>query len=138
MFNRIARLLELPKVSDSRGNLTFIESDQHLPFAIERVYYLYDVPGGEMRAGHALRSCEQVLIALSGSFDVYLDDGYERRCFKLNLPNFGLYIPPGIWRELENFSSGAVCLSLASEQYDSAGYWRDYEEFLTAVHGSSS
>ncbi len=137
-MQRTATLLEMPKISDSRGSLSFVESGRHLPFNIERVFYLYDVPGGEMRAGHALRSCEQVLIALSGSFDVYLDDGMERNCYKLNRPNIGLHIPSEIWREIENFSSGAVCLSLASEPYDPEGYWRDYGEFVAAVRRSSS
>jgi hypothetical protein len=127
------RVIEFPIVPDHRGNLTFVEGGRHIPFDIQRVFYLYDVPGGETRAGHALRTVEQVLIAMSGSFDVVLDDGERRGTVTLNRSYFGLYIPRFTWRELENFSSGAVCLVLASLRYDEADYYRDYDEFLAAA-----
>ena len=131
-----AHLIELPIVSDPRGNLTFIEGQRHIPFEIKRVFYLYDVPGGETRAGHANKRLEQLIIAASGSFDVILDDGRERQRFFLNRSYYGLYIPGMLWRELENFSSGSVCLVLTSDFYDGADYYRDYEEFARAVRGA--
>ena len=118
---------------DPRGNLTFLEGDRHLPFPIRRVFYLYDVPGGATRAGHALKTCHQFIVAMSGSFDAVVDDGQARERFTLNRSYYGLYLPPGIWRELENFSSGSVCLVLASEPYDEAGYYRDYDQFCREV-----
>lgn len=124
------RLIELPKISDPRGNLTFIEGNRHVPFSIARVFYLYDVPGGAQRAGHAHKSLQEVLIAVSGSFDVHVDSGSARKTFHLNRSYFGLFIPPMLWREIDNFSSGAVCVVLASEPYDEASYYRDYEAFL--------
>ena len=129
------RIIELPKITDPRGNLTFIEGNRHIPFEIKRVYYLYDVPGGATRGGHAHKELEQLIIAISGSFDVLLDDGDERKCFHLNRSYFGLYVPSMIWRELENFSSASVCLVLASQEYDEADYYRDYDEFIEAVRG---
>lgn len=129
------RLIELPVVPDHRGNLSFLEGGRHVPFEIARVFYLYDVPAGESRAGHALRDVEQLLIAVSGSFDVVLDYGGERAVITLNRPYLGLYLPSLVWRELENFSSGAVCLVLASAPYDEAAYYRDYEEFRRALGG---
>jgi hypothetical protein len=131
------RLVDLPKISDPRGNLTFLEGGKHIPFRIERVFYLYDVPGGEMRAGHALKSCEQFLIAMSGSFDVVLDDGAAKQRLQLNRPFQGLYVPALIWRELDNFSSGSVCAVLASEAYNETGYYRNYPDFLAAVKGGT-
>jgi dTDP-4-dehydrorhamnose 3,5-epimerase-like enzyme len=130
------KLIDLPKVTDERGNLTFIEENRHIPFDIKRVYYLYDVPGGESRAGHAHRSLQQFMIAVSGSFDVILDDGFKRKKFQLNRSYYGLYIPPMLWRELDNFSSGSVCLVLASELYDEKDYIRDYETFKRIARGS--
>ena len=127
------RLIDLPKVNDARGNLTFIEGERHLPFEIRRVFYLYDVPGGSTRAGHALKSCQQFLVALSGAFDVLLDDGVEKQRFHLNRAHFGLYVAPLVWRELDNFSGNSVCLVLASEAYEPAGYLREYRDFLAAV-----
>lgn len=127
------RLFELPRIQDPRGNLTFAEGGRHVPFEIRRVYYLYDVPAGAERGGHAHRRLHQVLVALAGSFKVRLDDGTERRTVVLNRPYTGLHVVPGIWRELEDFSSGSVCLVLASERYDEADYWRDYHAFLDAV-----
>ena len=129
--------VELPKISDPRGNLTFIESGNHIDFDIKRVFYLYDVPGGAERAGHALKTCKQFLIAMSGSFDVVLDDGYERKRFHLNRSYSGIYIAPMVWRELDNFSSGSVCMALASSFYDASDYYRDYEEFLLSVRSQS-
>ena len=126
-------LIELPKISDPRGNLTFIENSNHVPFEIKRVYYLYDVPGGTVRAGHAHKSMQQFLIAMSGSFDVIVDDGKEKNIFHLNRSYYGLYIPPMIWREINNFSSGSVCLALASTFFDESDYYRDYQEFIQAL-----
>lgn len=126
------RVIELPKISDPRGNLTFIESSKHIPFVIQRVFYLYDVPGGETRAGHALKSCGQFLVAMSGSFDVIVTDGKEKKRFQLNRSYYGLYLPPLIWREMDNFSSGSVCMVLASREYSEADYYRVYSEFLRA------
>ena len=126
------RIIELPKISDPRGNLTFIEGERHVPFAIERVYYLYDVPGGGERGGHAHKGLHQLIVAMSGSFDIELDDGYAKRRYQLNRSYFGLYVCPMIWREIDNFSSGSVCMVLASNRYDEADYYRDYAEFLAA------
>jgi hypothetical protein len=131
------RLLDLPVVPDHRGNLTFIEGSRHIPFDIKRVFYLYDVPGGQSRAGHALKDVEQLLIAASGSFDVVLDYGGERSVVTLNRSYVGLYLPSLVWRELENFSSGAVCLVLASAYYDEDSYYRDYEQFRQTIKGGS-
>ena len=131
------QLLNLPKISDPRGNLSFIEGERHVPFEIRRVFYLYDVPGGESRAGHALKTCHQFIIAISGAFDVTVDDGRERSRHHLNRSYFGLYLPPLVWREIDNFSSGSVCLVLASEPYQESGYFRNYEEFRRAVEGSA-
>lgn len=127
------RILELPKIHDPRGNLTFIESDRHIPFEIKRIFYLYDVPGGATRAGHALKSCHQFLIATSGSFDVVVDDGTETQTFHLNRSYYGLYIPPLIWRDISNFSSNSICMVLASEFFSEEDYYRDYSEFVTAT-----
>ena len=127
------KIIDLPKIQDPRGNLTFIESNVHLPFSLNRVFYLYDVPGGENRAGHALKTCEQFLIAMSGSFNITLDDGLNKQDFYLNRSYYGLYIPPLVWREIDDFSTGAVCLALASHKYDESDYYRDYNEFLKAI-----
>jgi dTDP-4-dehydrorhamnose 3,5-epimerase-like enzyme len=123
-------LISLPKIADVRGNLTFVEGEVHVPFPIRRVYYTYDVPGGEVRGGHAHRRCHELVIAASGSFDVVLHDGEKRERFHLNRSYTGLYIPPLTWRELDNFSSGSVCLVMASELFDAAEYIRDFDEFL--------
>jgi glyoxylate utilization-related uncharacterized protein len=127
------QIIELPKITDSRGNLTFVESSRQIPFDIKRIYYLYDVPGGESRAGHALKTCEQFLIAVSGSFDVTVTDAYERKTFQLNRSYYGLYIPPMMWREIDNFSSGAVCLAIVSTLYSPDDYFREYHEFESHV-----
>lgn len=127
------KIIELPKISDPRGNLTFIEGDNHIPFQIERVYYLYDVPGGADRGGHAHKGLQQLIVAMSGSFDVVLDDGHEKKRIHLNRSYQGLYICPMIWRELDNFSSGSVCMVLASNIYDESDYYRDYDQFIKAL-----
>ena len=127
------RIIQLPKIVDSRGNLTFIEGGNHIPFDIERVYYLYDVPGGSERGGHAHKALHQLIIAMSGSFDVVLDDGREKKRFHLNRSYYGLYVCPMMWRELDNFSSGSVCMVLASNMYDEDDYYRDYVEYLAAL-----
>jgi hypothetical protein len=127
------RILELPTVRDPRGNLTYIEANRHVPFPIERTYYVYDVPGGSDRAGHAHRTLDQFLVAVTGSFDVVLRDGSAETRFTLNRAYFGLYVGPMIWRELENFSSGSVCMVLASAYYDEGDYIREFDEYLRAV-----
>ena len=129
------RLIELPKIEDRRGNLTFIEGGNHIPYPIERVFYLYDVPGGAARAAHALRTTQQFVVAMSGSFDFVLDDGKNKKRFHLNRSYYGLYIPPLIWRDIDNFSSGSVCMVLASRRYDAGDYYRDYEEFKRSLPG---
>lgn len=127
------RMLDFPVVQDARGNLTFIEGEQTIPFKIARVYYLYDIPGGALRGGHAHRELEQIIIAASGSFDVRLDDGARRETVSLNRSYYGLYMRNFVWREIDNFSSGAVCLVLASRPYEAADYIRDHDEFLREV-----
>ncbi|HEX6489374.1 MAG TPA: FdtA/QdtA family cupin domain-containing protein [Candidatus Dormibacteraeota bacterium] len=128
-----ARIIELPRVTDPRGNLTFIEEDRHVPFPIRRVYYTYDVPGGESRGGHAHRALESLIVAASGSFDIVIDDGMgARERFFLNRSYKGLYVPAMHWREIENFSSSSVCLVLASDYYDPDDYFYDYRAFVTA------
>lgn len=121
---------ELPKVHNRAGNITALNNHIDIPFAVQRVYYLFDIPGGETRGGHAHKELYQFIIAASGSFDVILDDGRNRKAVNLNRPYFGLYVVPGIWRELVNFSSGAICLVLASLKYDESDYIRDYESFI--------
>ena len=124
------QMASLPKISDPRGNLTFIEGGTHIPFDIQRVYYLYDVPGGAERGGHAHKGLQQLIIAMSGSFDVVLDDGISKKRVHLNRSYSGLYVCPMIWRELDNFSSGSVCMVLASNKYDEKDYYRDYADFM--------
>jgi len=127
------RLIDLPKILDPRGNLTFVEGHKHVPFEIKRVFYLYDVPGGETRGAHANALTEQFIVAMSGSFDVVVDDGRETKKFSLNRAYYGLYIPKMIWRGIENFSSGGVCLALCSTFYSADEYLRDYDEFKKKV-----
>jgi dTDP-4-dehydrorhamnose 3,5-epimerase-like enzyme len=127
------KLLELPVVHNPQGNLTFVEGKRHVPFQIERVYYMYDVPGGATRGGHAHRALEQLIVPMSGSFEVVVDDGSERKNITLNRSYVGLYVPPMIWRELVNFSSGSVCMVLASAYYDESDYYRDYDNFRAAA-----
>lgn len=126
------KIINLPKIEDARGNLTFIEEKSQIPFEIKRVYYLYDVPGGSERGGHAHIALNQLIIALAGSFDVVLDDGKTKKTFTLNRPYEGLYICPGVWRELKNFSSGSVCLVLASNLYSEDDYYRNYDQFISS------
>ncbi len=123
-------VLELPKISNRAGNMTALNNSIDLPFDVRRVYYLYDVPGGESRGGHAHKNLQQLIVAVSGSFDVIIDDGKNKKTISLNRPNFGLLVIPGIWRELSNFSSGAICLVLASHEYDENDYIREYNQFL--------
>lgn len=130
-----SRILEFPVVHDVRGDLAFIENGRHIPFDVKRVYYLYHVPVGESRAGHAHKSLEQVLIAVSGSFLVILDTGTSRVEYRLSSARVGLYVPPGVWREITDFSEGAVCLVLASDFYDESDYYRNYDQFKEAYSG---
>lgn len=126
------KLIDLPKITDPRGNLTFVEGGRHVPFEIQRVYYTYDVPGGSERGGHAHKALHQFIIAMSGSFDVVLDDGKDKKRIHLSRSYYGLYVCPMIWREIDNFSSGSVCMVLASNRYDESDYYRDYAEFMRA------
>lgn len=130
------KIIDLPKIEDPRGNLTFVEGGRHIPFDIKRVYYLYDVPGGSHRGGHAHKELHQLLIAMSGSFDILLDDGRTRFKYHMNRSYYGLYIPPMIWREIDNFSSGSVCMVMASQFYEEDDYFRDYDGFRQALQGS--
>lgn len=132
------KIVNLPKITDPRGNLTFIEGERHVPFDIKRIYYLYDVPGGAERGGHAHKNLHQLIIAISGSFDIVLDDGRNKKRIHLNRSYYGIYVCPMIWREMDNFSSGAVCLVLASNLYDEADYYRNYSEFIAAVKGAQA
>jgi len=127
------RIIQLPKIPDDRGNLTFIEAGRPVPFVIQRTYWICDVPGGEVRGGHAYKVLQEFFVAMSGSFDVVLDDGKERKIVSLNRSYFGLYVPNMIWRHLENFSTNSVCLILASLPYSADDYIRDYEAYLDAV-----
>ena len=123
------RLIELPKVEDRRGNLTFIEEEKHIPFLIRRVYWIYDVPGGQPRGGHAFKEQREFIVALSGSFDVVINDGTEKRIYSLNRSYYGLYIDNGLWRHMENFSTNSVALVLSSTYYNALDYIRDFEEY---------
>jgi len=131
------RIIELPVINDVRGNLSYIEQNRHIPFEIRRVYYLYDVPGGATRGGHAHKALHQLIIAMSGSFDVVLDDGDRKRRFHLNRSYYGLYVCPMVWRELDNFSSGSVSLVLASDYFDESDYFRDYDRFVASARAST-
>ncbi|BEG97951.1 sugar 3,4-ketoisomerase [Bacteroides sedimenti] len=124
-----AKILELPKILDRRGNLSFIEETNHIPFKIVRSYWIYDVPGGEVRGGHAYKKNQEFIVALSGSFDVIIDDGENRKVFSLNRSYYGLYVPSGMWRQMRNFSTNSLALILASTLYDPADYIFDYEQF---------
>lgn len=124
------RIIEIPKFLDARGNLSFVENWQHIPFEIKRTYWIYDVPGGEERGGHAFKKNEEVVIALSGAFDVVVDDGKQKKTITLNRSYYGLYVPAGLWRKMENFSTNSFALEFGSEHYDAADYVRDYGVFL--------
>ena len=130
------RIIGFPKIHDPRGNLTFIEGGEHVDFDISRVYYIYDVPGGAERGGHAHKRTHELLVAMSGSFDVVLSDGNVEQRFQLNRSHYGLYVPPMTWRHLENFSSGSVCMVLASLKYTEEDYYRSQEDFLAALQGA--
>lgn len=131
MSNELGRIIDLPKITDPRGNLTVSEELQNVPFHIRRAYWVYDVPAGESRGGHAHRQCQEFIVAVSGSFTVTLDNGREKKTFLLNHPYQGLLVETGIWRTLDDFSSGAVCLVLASEPFDESDYIREYQDYLT-------
>ena len=128
------KIIQLPKFLDARGNLSFIEQENHIPFKIQRTYWIYDVPGGEKRGGHAYKENEELIVALSGSFDVIVDDGKEKKTFSLNRSYYGLYVPKGIWREMQNFSTNSLALILSSTKYDENDYIRDYDEFKSYNH----
>jgi hypothetical protein len=130
------RTISLPKIHDDRGNLSFIEAGRPVPFVIQRTYWIYDVPGGEVRGGHAYKELQEFIVALSGSFDVVLDDGKERKIVSLNRSYFGLYVPNMIWRHLENFATNSVCLIMASLPYSKEDYIRDYESYLETIRGT--
>ena len=123
-------LITLPRISERSGSLTPIENSKEIPFDVERIFYLYDIPGGEMRGGHAHKECHQMLVAASGAFDVRVSDGKDEKIYRLDRPYFGLHIPPGVWAEELGFSSGSICLVLTSHAFDESDYWRDYDEFL--------
>lgn len=131
MKDKHQHIIQLPKFLDARGNLSFIEEENHIPFKIKRAYWIYDVPGGEKRGGHAYKENEELIVALSGSFDVVLDDGKERNIFSLNRSYYGLYVPKGTWREMQNFSTNSLALILSSTEYNESDYIRDYDEFKT-------
>ncbi len=128
-----AQIINLPKFLDARGNLSFVEQFKHIPFEIKRTYWIYDVPGGEVRGGHAYKENQEFVIALSGSFDVILDDGKEEKTFSLNRSYYGLYIPKGIWREIDNFSTNSLALVLSSTKYNEEDYIRDHEKFISLI-----
>lgn len=131
-----AQIIQLPKFLDPRGNLSFLENDNHVPFKIKRIYWIYDVPGGEFRGGHAYHELREVIIALSGSFEVLIDNGYEEKIYTLNRSYYGLYVPKGNWRMLQNFSTNSLALILASEIYTAEDYIRDYDTFKAIAHGA--
>jgi hypothetical protein len=126
-----AQIIQLPKIEDTRGNLSFIEEENHIPFKIRRTYWIYDVPGGEIRGSHAFKETEELIIALSGSFDVILHDGESEQKFSLNRSYYGIYVPKMIWRKLENFSTNSLALILASTEYNETDYIRDFDKFQT-------
>ena len=124
------QLINLPRIEDPRCNLSFIEEERHTPFKIERTYWIYDVPGGQLRGGHAFKEQKELIVALSGSFDVIVDDGKEQRTYSLNRSYYGLYLPPGLWRQMDNFSTNALAIILSSTEYSEDDYIRDYQDFL--------
>ncbi len=133
MKNELAKTIELPKILDDRGNLSFVEQNNHIPFEIKRTYWIYDVPGGEARGGHSYKQNQEFIIALSGSFDVILDDGETKKTFSLNRSYYGLYVPNGLWREMNNFSTNSLALVLASTDYNVNDYERDYTKFIEST-----
>ncbi|SOY82780.1 TDP-4-oxo-6-deoxy-alpha-D-glucose-3, 4-oxoisomerase [Cupriavidus taiwanensis] len=135
MSTEDCRIIQLPRISDARGSLSFVEGGQHIPFDIERIYYLYDIPGGAARGAHAHKALQQLIVPIAGSFEVVLDDGRSQRKFFLDRPDQGLYVCPMMWRELGNFSAGAVCMVLASRKYEESDYFREYDTFLKVAIG---
>lgn len=125
-----AKIIDLPRIEDERGNLSFIEENKHIPFKIERTYWIYDVPGGQTRGGHAFKEQQEVIVALSGSFDVVIDDGQKKQLFSLNRSYYGLYIPAGLWRHMENFSTNSLAMVISSTKYDENDYIRNYTNFI--------
>jgi dTDP-4-dehydrorhamnose 3,5-epimerase-like enzyme len=130
----VVKIIELPKIEDPRGNLSFVEGDNHIPFKIKRVYWIYDVPGGQVRGGHAFKEQRELVVALSGSFDVIVDDGREKKIFSLNRSYYGLFIPNGLWRQMENFSTNSLAMVLSSTSYDSSDYLCDYAGYLKWIN----
>jgi len=126
----LAKIIDLPKILDERGNLSFLEESKHIPFKIKRTYWIYDVPGGETRGGHAYKQNQEFIVAISGSFDVILNDGKDKKTFSLNRSYYGLYVPNGLWRHMENFSTNSLALIIASEEYNAGDYIKDYGQFL--------
>jgi len=126
----LAKIIDLPKILDERGNLSFLEENKHIPFEIKRTYWIYDVPGGEIRGGHAYKTNQEFIVAISGSFDVILNDGKDKKTFSLNRSYYGLYVPNGLWRHMDNFSTNSLALIIASEDYSADDYIRDYDQFL--------
>ena len=129
-----SKIINLPKIEDPRGNLSFIEGENHIPFEIKRTYLIYDVPGGQVRGGHAYKELQEFIVALSGSFDVVLDDGKGKKTYSLNRSYYGLYVPKMVWRSMENFSTNALCMTLASTPYDKDDYLRDYNKFKKLIN----
>ena len=128
------KIVELPRFLDTRGNLSFVEQLNHIPFEIRRTYWIYDVPGGEVRGGHAFKQNQEFMVALSGSFDVEIDDGENKKTFTLNRSYYGLYVPAGLWREINNFSTNSLALEFGSEHYSQIDYIREYDEFIKLKH----
>ena len=124
------KIIELPRFNDPRGNLSFVEQNNHIPFEIKRTYWIYDVPGGESRGGHAFKENQEFIVALSGAFDVVVDDGQQKKRFELNRSYYGLYVPAGLWREMDNFSTNSLAMEFGSKHYDESDYVRDYQEFI--------
>lgn len=131
---KTAKVINLPKIEDPRGNLSFVEGGNHIPFKIKRVYWIYDVPGGQVRGGHAFKEQRELIVALSGSFDVIVDDGREKKIFSLNRSYYGLFIPNGLWRQMENFSTNSLAMVLSSTSYDASDYLCDYAGYLKWIN----
>ena len=133
VLNKRERIIDLPKIKDKRGNLSFIESENHIPFEIKRVYWIYDVPGGEHRGGHAFREQSEFIVALSGSFDIEIDNGKDIETYRMNRSYYGLFVPKGLWRQMKNFSTNSLALVIASTAFNTSDYIRDYKEFKLLV-----
>ena len=133
VLNKRERIIDLPKIKDKRGNLSFIESENHIPFEIKRVYWIYDVPGGEYRGGHAFREQSEFIVALSGSFDIEIDNGKNIETYRMNRSYYGLFVPKGLWRQMKNFSTNSLALVIASTAFNASDYIRDYKEFKLLV-----